>query len=786
MHSALLFALRLLVPGIVLAYVLAMLAASCMPIADTTGAAQAIPRWEFWLLHASVPTAIWWQWTGGLQPITIFDRVPILIAAAIWLLVCRMLGNLIAHMDSVSCRLSKYEQIGISILVGQSALSALVFLHGSLFGTHSFGWLFVSGIIIAIALWRFCVCSSTESSHLEKVHLRPAETCPDVSFASSISRRMVGLLCLATVFLACIQVYGATIPTQDMSVREVQWWRAKHAILEGRIRWSVEHSNANAPDSFSMPALAFSCLLTTELLSNPPDPMDSIEFRERLNSRLRIGVLAGKTVSAILCMVGIFLASVHVGRRWGYLSGLFVGFLLVSTPGIAELTRLGRTEALTGIWSAALLVVWQASRNSSRSKTSLGLLWGFLVAGAFSSGYGSAVLVGLPAVVLWIWTRLQWQTGMTTEAQTWKRDGVWPRRLVTALKLACIFLAASAFYLRNAIASGDPIYPWGGVISQQLGLLNPSDMRDTLLHSHRVPSETLVESIADADAASSDSTPIVSKKAKSPYRLSNLLDGVSRLLWNSNGHGLMLVPFAIVGIVRANCWTNRLAIMWFFYWVSIWWCLSTRFDRDWVGAMILLAWPAAAGANWLAMQARGYWMMTLVSIAITWSVVVIPILPTSDNRILVALQFLDRNGSSFDGSNLKEAEVSRAPRVSDQLNLQLRREDGLTRRSKILLLGENDDFDFAADCVSNGPFDKGLLDKALNLPATVVGASLRSNGISHMLIVWSGVQYREHLTGRAIESKYRSTIDKLLSDSQILPIPWEINSSQAELFRVIE
>ena len=784
MHSALLFALRLLVPGIMLAYVLAMLASSCMPIADTTGEAQAIPRWEFWLLHASFPSAIWWQWTGGLQPITIFDRVPILIAAVIWLSVCRMLGNWIAHMDAVSCRLSKYEQIGISILVGHSALSALVFLHGSLFGTHSLGWLFVSGIIIRIALWRFCVCSSTESSHLEKVYLRPAETCPDVSFASSISRRMVGLLCLATVFLGCIQVYGATIPTQDMSVREVQWWRAKHAILDGRIRWSDAHSNANAPDSFSMPALAISCLLANELPSYTPDPMDSIGNRERLNSRLRIGVLAGKTVSAILCLVGIFLASVHVGRRWGYLSGLFVGFLLVSTPGIAELTRLGRTEALTGIWSAALLVVWHASRNSSRSKTSLGVLWGFLVAGAFSSGYGSAVLVGLPAVVLWNWTRLQRQTGMTTEAQTWKRDDVWPRRLVTSLKLACIVLAASAFYLRNAIASGDPIYPWGGVISQQLGLLNPSDMRDTLLHAHRVPIETLVESIADA--ASSDSTPIVSKKAKSPYRLSNLLDGVSRLLWNSNGHGLMLVPFAIVGILRASCWTNRLAIMWFIYWVSIWWCFSTRFDRDWVGALILLAWPVAVGANWLAMQARGYWMMTLVSIAIIWSVVVIPILPTSDNRILVALQFLDRNGSSFDGSNLKEAEVSRAPRFSDQLNLQLRREEGLTRRSKILLIGENDDFDFAADCVSNGPFDKGLLDKGLDEPATVVGASLRSNGISHVLIVWSGVQYREHLTGRAIESKYRTTIDKLLRDSQILPIAWEINSSQAELFRVIE
>ena len=767
-----------------MAYVLAMLATSCMPVADTTGESQAIPRWEFWLLHASVPSAIWWQWTGGLQPITLSDRVPILIAAVIWLSVCRMLGSSIARMDPVSCRLSKYEQIGISILVGQSALSALVFLYGSLIGTQSFGWLFLSVIIIAIALWRFFLRPSTERLHLEQARGRSEEMCSDVSFTSSISRRMVGLLVLATTFLACIQVYGATIPTQDMSVREVQWWRTKHATLDGRIRWFDQHSIANAPDSFSMPALAISCLLTTDLLTKPNDAMDSMEHRERLNSRLRVSVLAGKTVSAILCLVGVLLASVHLGRRWGYLSGLFVCFLLVATPGIAELTRLGRTEALTGVWSAALLVVWQVSRNSIPSKMSLGVIWGGLVAGAFSSGYGSAVLVGLPAVVLWIWPRLQREPGMATEAQTLKRDGVWSRRRVTTMKLVCIFLAASAFYLRNVVASGDPIYPWGGVILQQLELVNRSDLNDTLLHAYRVPSETLFESVAEV--AGSDSTAFYSKDAMSPYRLSNLLDGVSRLLWNSNCHGLMLVPFAIVGILSARCWTSRLAIIWFFYWVSIWWCFSTRYDRDWMGVMILLAWPAAAGANWMAKQARGYWMWALVSIAITWSVVVIPILPTSDNRIFVALQFLDRNGSSLGSSNLKVEEVTIEPYFSDQLNLQLRREDECTRPSKILLIGENDDFDLLADCVSNGPFDKGLLDKCLDMPANSVGASLRSYGISHLLIVWSGVQYREQLTGRAVESKYRTTIDELLRDSQILPIPWEINSSQAELFRVID
>jgi len=102
------------------------------------------------------------------------------------------------------------------------------------------------------------------------------------------------------------------------------------------------------------------------------------------------------------------------------------------------------------------------------------------------------------------------------------------------------------------------------------------------------------------------------------------------------------------------------------------------------------------------------------------------------------------------------------------------------------LIGENDDFDLLVDCLSNGPFDQGLFDNWLGLPAKEVGSLLRSHGISHVLVAWSGVQYREQLTGLETESKVRTAINELLSDSQLASIRWKINSSQAELFQVIE
>ena len=797
MRSALLFALRLLIPAIVLAYVLAMLSSSCLPISDATGQAQSIPRWEYWLLHASVPSAIWWQWTGGLQPVVISDRMPILILAVAWLSECWLVGKLISQLDPTSARLSKYERIGVSILIGQSTLSTVVFLYGSLFGTHSLAWPLALVFAITIILLHFRSRPFQDVTSIETGSL--VEIDVDISFASSISRRMVGLLFLATTFLACIQVYGATIPTHDMHVREVDWWLAKHATLDGRIRWAADNTLVNDPAGFAMPSLAFINILTWDLPSVPASNGQSIEQRERWNNRLYLGVLAGKTANAMLCLVGILLAGVHLGRRWGYLPGLFICFLLVATPGIAELTRLGRTEALIGIWGSALLVVLHASKNSASrdsasSKWKLGLMWGFLLAGALSSSYGSAVVVGAPAIVLWVGNYLQPRSNSKSDSQHNEVAFDWSQKLLSSSFVVCVVLFAAAFYFRNLVASGDPIYPWSGVVARELEIVKQSEMGNAIRYAYRVPSETTFESIA---SASSDLVIPVANEFQSPYRWANLLDGVFRLLWNSNAHGLMLVPFAIVGIFDTAFFSrNRkpstgnqmvvIAIIWYVYWVSMWWFFSTRQDRDWVGAMILLAWPAANGAHWIARQARGYFMMSLVLIGIVWSVVVIPIWPTSDNRMLVALQSMDRTASTLNGSKWSDEEVAMTKSFSGQFNAFMRGSDRSDSPRKVLLIGENDDFELLTDSVSNGFFSQGWMDKWNDLPARDAGLLLRSHGISHLLVVWSGVQYRERLTGIEREKSYRLAIGKLLVESQLTPIPWEINSSHAELFRVNE
>ena len=791
MRSALLFANRVLLPAFVLVYVLAMLAASCMPLSDTMGEAQAVPRWEYWLLYASVPSAIWWQWTGGLQPVYFVDRIPIFALSLAWITACWSLGTQISTLDPVSNRLSKYERIGVSILLGQAVLSTVVFLTGWLLGLQSVAMGLV-GISIAIAFWRFRASQIKAEQTLEPDRVEITTTLEsdvDPSFASSIRRRMIGLLVLATVFLIGFQVYGATMPSHDSHVREVDWWLVKHTALDGRIRWATDHALVNAPAGLDMSAVAFVSFLTFDLQPSirMQKQSDSIASQESWNRRTLTGVLAGKTTNAMLCLIGVMLVSIHLGRRHGFLPGLYVAFLLVATPGIAELIRLGRSEALTGVWCSALAIVWQASSTSLRKPIPLGIVWGLLVGGAFGSGYAAAVLAGVPASVLWLSN--SWRKREASKAGMSK--------LVTAAIAVGVTLTASSFYIRNAIASGDPIYPWSGVVAQQVGIIEKNEFRDAIRFASRVPAETIAESMA---AENTDSIAENVKRDRwtsqqSPYRFINLQDGLIRLFGNSNAHGLTLIPFALVGVliggIHGRYGQIRVAGLWFVSWISIWWLFFTRQDRDWVGALVLLAWPAALGAEWLLERARGYYMMLLVSITIVWAVVVLPVWPTSDNRILVSLDTLSRR-ANFPVSDLVDEppfKTNLEPEQNEQLDYAsiLRSSlKGTINDETVLLVGESDDFDFLSECYTNGPFEEGLLGRCIGLKASETDSMLRSRGVRLVLVVWSGVRYREKLIGRNLESEYRSTINNLVSESFLKPIPWEISSSHAELFRVNE
>ena len=176
-------------------------------------------------------------------------------------------------------------------------------------------------------------------------------------------------------------------------------------------------------------------------------------------------------------------------------------------------------------------------------------------------------------------------------------------------------------------------------------------------------------------------------------------------------------------------------------------------------------------------QANPYWLALFVTIGICWSVVVIPIWPTSDSRMLVSIDSIQSPKSVDSNESIPTDYVA-------LLNRMLLNDQHLSRRSKLLLIGDNDDFDLLCPCITNGPFDRSVLDELIDMDPKRRLAALRLKGITHVVIVWSGIRERERDFLVKSEIKIRNLTNEMLSSSHLQAIPWDINSSQAELFKV--
>lgn len=777
MQSTFLFAFRSIAPFLVLCYVLGMLAVPCLPMTDAMEQPIAVSRLEFWLIHVSVPSAIWWRWTDGFQPIWFTDRLPVFVLASAWVITCWILGRLTLRCDPINTRLSATKRNCLALFIGHSWLALIVFLHGTFLGPQATLSLLLFISIVSATLW--CIGNTLSAASNLDPSLKTSQTqkssgVPDTSFETSIRRRMIGVLFLAIAWLSVVQFYGATVPTSDQELRNGNWWLANHALQDGQLHYRHDNLESNEPAGWTMPSLACVSILDSWSAGESESNENWKEKRLERRGRLRLGVVSGKLIQAIMCVAAIFLLGVHLSERWGVLPSLFVTFLLIATPGIAELTRFGRTECLAGAWAIAMLCIWQTIRSESRHGRPLGIAWWMLFAGAFCSGYGTALLIGLPAIGLAVWNRFAWRRHMQQFAQpNWEAT---PMPLLAFRSLIVVaILAAGTYFIRNGLAVGDPIAPWSTIISQQIGRSPSTEFGRNWSNSHRVRSETILEASSENNVLHEQSV------LNSPYRIANFLDGLSRLLWHSNVHGLMLVPFAVLGLTVSLTMPSYrifgLSMVGYAFWVCLWWWFSPRFDRDWVGALFLLGWPAVSGVSWMMNQANRYWLALLVTIGISWSVVVIPIWPTSDSRLLVSMDSIQSPESVDSMESIPTDYVA-------VLNRMLLKDQHLNRRSKLLLVGDNDDFDLLCPCITNGPFDRSVLDDCVDVGPKDRLAALRLKGITHVVIVWSGIRERERDFPVKSEIKIRNLTNEMLSSSRLQAIPWDINSSQAELFRV--
>ncbi len=801
-------------------YMAWMLCVPALPVTDASEQLVAVPRWEYWLLQASAPSSLAWHWTGGFNPVMINDRAPVVLLTLLWFAMASLTGGAILRFDTLTQSLSKWQRRCLAIIVGHDLLAGLFLILGTCLGTRS-PLAFLMGVAGFNLLLRGLAHMSKRSHFQSHIHASDTmskvpldshtldasnEKLADHSLSHSVFRRLIGLLILGSLWLALIQTYGSTIPTVDEEVRTSDWWLVQHSVQEGRIRFYPENMDANAPCGTSMPSFfgASVCLAILPLENEGQSP--ELASRKHMHQCLLNGVLAGKLVDSLLCLASLAFLGLYVYRQHGLLPACAIVFLSLATPGIAELIRFGRPEALLGAYSIVLVILWAYTRSSNQvapagsCRIATSPAWWFVVAGTLLLGYGSAVLIGIPGLLLVLYEQLQKRRIQAPPSNpSLHRNG--HGNAATAALLVGALTVGLFPYARNLVAWGDPVAPWSGVAMHALGLAPEDQEAAHWSKRFAVPSETVREQVSKAEGSQFDARKPESDAPRSAFRLANGIDGWNRLIWDSNVHGLLLIPFAILGLVvsrfglaarsteETSKWGIVLAVVWSGAWISLWWLLSRRLDRDWVGVLFLFSFPAALGIRWMMDRAWPYCLGGMLTTAIVWSVLVIPTWPTSDNRILMSIQSLDSTLAHAPPASRSPAEAPKPEDVDSKsvigtLNALIEQELQMDSNSKLLLVGSNDDFGLLCDSAPFSPVFglPGTDPRQRSQPQWL--DSLRSKKVTHIALLWPEIIEWDQKYGLKTESSYREFLAEGMSLGWLDPIVLELNSSRVQLFRV--
>jgi hypothetical protein len=729
-----------------------MLAVPCMPVNDAAGNVIGIPRWEYWIIHVSVPSNIWWRWTGGLQPIEILDRLPIMGTAAAWLGLSWAIGRLVARSRGTPA-LSPVLSHLVGTLAGHTLLGSWIFVHGWLFGCKSYWTLVLLGCGM---LWLISL-NGERKTPLPENSKPPA----DFSLSSSMRRRLVGLLLVTNVGLACIQVYGASIPTADRDLRANDWWLVKHVWEDGSLRYRDDHILSNAPSLNAMTGLGITSVLELFHAIRVADGASEMADHARQTDRYYHAVLATKVIYSVLVVLGIAIAGLFLSQRYGLLPGLMATFCLLATPGIAELVRLGRTDVMPGVFGIAWMVCMQSHVTTQRSHRLWDVMSMCLVAGSLASGYLGLLFVGIPTAVFALMEYFR-NRERPTDAGAVPSIRMFHRQLATITSLLVLVLG-SIPYLRNAISTGDPIAPWSMAVLQQWRIVPPTEPIQRLHQSLHAWKEV------ESHVWAVDESQVVSN-VKTNQSWSGAWSLLHRLVWASNAHGLLMVPLTVLGLgvwLKHRPQSNLGQIAgWMFYWLAAWWMVTPGWDRDCLGVCFLASWFVAFGGNWYLGERRALGLVLVAFIALVWSVVVIPIWPTSDQRILVGIQSM-RNKDRWQLVEENHA-IGRS-----------------TARTKMLLIGDRDDFDEKVMCLGQGEYEPSLWDQIDAGSAAAREELLRDHQITHLYVQWQSVRERDFLKNGETEVKVRRVLGEMQAEGQIQLVGSGNSPSPGDLFRVI-
>lgn len=508
----------------------------------------------------------------GAQPLAIFDRLPFLLCAMLWLAIGGVIGLPVTEIALPrSDRLLKYS---LACLVGLALLSSLTLMIG-LAGQLGSRWPLVGTVTLCVfaagSIFRSVRSKDVKSEALPEDPLQPAD------IGSLWLRRLIPP---AVCALGVCYILGSVLPPWEFDVLEYHLQAPKEYWQMGGIEFLPHNVYANMPLGAEMHSLAWMTIAGTE-------------------SGWWFGGIVGKLVTGLISVVTALAIGRFLAVRCGAGAGWVGAGLLLAAPGNMHVAMSGLIDMVVAAYLVAAWIVIVEVQSESNSRTSNGgggidspaslplleqccggqgksmVQWfviGTLAGACAACKYPGLLLAVIPAAGWLIYSY---------------RIRIRSLPLVFGAFAIALLCTCVPWLIRNALWTGNPVYPlassWFAV---------PGVTVDGLENWNRIHS------------------PQEAAKGASAFSPTQLWQDLRKPLLASGYTNPVLMFLAVLATGSALTRTRKdwtLGALVLAAWLLVVWLVAThRIDRFWLPLLPLFALAAGRGVTVVASRCYGF------------------------------------------------------------------------------------------------------------------------------------------------------------------------------------
>ena len=503
-----------------------------------------------------IPEDVVTEWMGGDPAhFGLLDRIPILLAAGLILLLGYATGRLVLDAIAVAKRLTRLERTLFSLGVGLNlwSLYALAVGLGGLLQTRWILFAPALPVLILTTLRYRQGLDKTASGDGPGPDAESTETgffADDDSISPQWSRTLIGFSALFALFI----LLGSVLPPWHFDVREYHLQVPKEWFRQGAAVFMPHNIYGNMPLGAEMHAVLGMALMPGA---------DAWWW----------GALVGKTIIgafAILTAMVIYAT----GRRFLTPHAGIVGALaFLSTPWVARVSTAGLIESAVAFYFIltlqAALIWWQADKTGRTTEQTdhspphngqwgLVMLAGFLAGSAVACKYPSVLFLVIPVLLFFLFG--------------FGRTPQWRAGVLFVLSVTC---ASGLWFGKNLVLTGNPTYPLLYEVFD--GTTRTPEKHDQWTRAHRTPTND------DGDS----------------FTVPQLADSISKLALESQFTSPLLFPFVVAAWMSRR---NRSIVIWWTAFLTFgvcgWWLLTHRIDRFLLPLLPVVCLLVGVGSTW--------------------------------------------------------------------------------------------------------------------------------------------------------------------------------------------